>query len=165
MKFRSPGSQALHIALLSGHTLVIPPEGVDVPTDFRREAIAQGAEPMAVDPIQRSPAAVAALTAMVASSALGAAEGTAAGGAAVANEDAAAAAAAAENRKQLVKAAIQSMLEANNEADFTADGKPNLNSLKKVAGFNVSRQEADEAWEAMQAEAEAEAEAQEQAQD
>lgn len=163
MKFRSPSSKALHIALLSGHTLAIPPEGVEVPAEFRREAIARGAEPMATDPIQRSSAAVAALTAMVANGASGAT----ASGSAVASEDAAAAATAAENRKQLVKDAIKSMLEANNEADFTADGKPNLNALKKMAGFNVSRQEADEAWEAMQAEAQAEeqAEKQEQAQE
>lgn len=150
MKFRSPGSQALHIALLSGHTLVIPPEGTEVAAEFRREAIARGAEPMADDPIERSPAAVAALTAMLSQ---GAATGATSTGSTDAQNDAAAAALAAENRKQMVKAAIKQMLEANNEADFTADGKPNLNVLKKVAGFNVSRQEADEAWEALQAEA------------
>ncbi|WP_407715779.1 hypothetical protein ACJJWD_09495 [Comamonas testosteroni] len=154
MKFRSPGSQALHIALLSGHTLVIPPEGVEVAAEFRREAIARGAEPMAADPIERSPAAVAALTAMLAQgAATGAATGATSTGSTEAQNDAAAAALAAENRKQMVKAAIKQMLEGNNEADFTADGKPNLNVLKKVAGFNVSRQEADEAWEALQAEA------------
>ncbi len=150
MKFRSPGSQALHIALLSGHTLVIPPEGTEVAAEFRREAIARGAEPMAADPIERSPAAVAALTAMLAQ---GAATGATSTGSTEAQNDAAAAAPAAENRKQMVKDAIKQLLVANNEADFTADGKPNLNSLKKVAGFNVSRQEADEAWEALQAEA------------
>lgn len=150
MKFRSPGSQALHIALLSGHTLVIPPEGVDVPTEFRREAIARGAEPMAAEAIHESPAAVAALSAMLTQ---GAAAGATSTGSTDTQNDAAAAALAAENRKQLVKDAIKQLLEANDEADFTADGKPNLNALKKAAGFNVSRQEADEAWEALQNEA------------
>lgn len=150
MKFRSPGSESLHIALLSGHTLVIPPEGTEVAAEFRREAIARGAEPMAPETIQDSPAAVAALTAMLAQ---GAAAGATSTGFTAAQNDAAAAALAAENRKQMVKDAIKQLLVANNEADFTADGKPNLNSLKKVAGFNVSRQEADEAWEVLQAEA------------
>lgn len=150
MKFRSPGSQALHIALLSGHTLVIPPEGTEVTAEFRREAIARGAEPMAEDPIQRSPAAVAALTAMLSH---GAAANLGDAGSTVAQSDAAAAAIAAENRKQMVKDAIKQLLVANNEADFTADGKPNLTALKKAAGFNVSRQEADEAWEVLQTEA------------
>ncbi|MEG0939717.1 MAG: hypothetical protein RSE32_13565 [Comamonas sp.] len=153
MKFRSPGSQALHIALLSGHTLAIPPEGVDVPAEFRREAIAKGAEPMAIESIQDSPAAVAALTAMLAQSAPA---GAVIGSNGSAQDDAAAAAAAAENRKVMIKAALKSMLEGNNEADFTADGKPNLNSLKKVAGFNVARGEADDAWAELQAELDAE---------
>lgn len=45
MKFRSPISEPLHVALTSGHTMVIPPtdEGVDVPDAFQREAMARGA--------------------------------------------------------------------------------------------------------------------------
>ncbi|CAM4267419.1 hypothetical protein COAQ111491_14120 [Comamonas aquatilis] len=149
MKFRSPGSQALHIALLSGHTLAIPPEGVDVPAEFRREAIAKGAEPMAIESIQESPAAMAALAVMLAQSAPA---GGASAGSAGALDDAAAAAAAAEKRKAMIKDALKAMLAGNNEADFTADGKPNLNSLKKVAGFNVARGETDDAWAELQAE-------------
>lgn len=49
MKFRSPGDEPMHISLTSGHTLVIPAEGVEVPDMFRREAIARGAEPLASD--------------------------------------------------------------------------------------------------------------------
>lgn len=46
MKFRSPSAaQPLHVALTSGHTMVVPPEdeGVDVPQMFLREALARGA--------------------------------------------------------------------------------------------------------------------------
>ncbi len=45
MKFRSPTDEPLHVALTSGHTMVIPPdaEGIDVPKHFQREAISRGA--------------------------------------------------------------------------------------------------------------------------
>ena len=45
MKLRSPSNEPLHIALTSGHTLVIPAadEGVEVPLMFRREALSRGA--------------------------------------------------------------------------------------------------------------------------
>ncbi len=126
MKFRSPGAEALHIALTSGHTLVIPAEGVDVPQHFRREAISQGAEPMSADRQDES-FAPAALPLQVS---------TAAG---------------PEARKKLIADALLSMLNGSDEADFTKDGKPNLAKLKEVAGFNVSRAEADVVWEEVQA--------------
>lgn len=43
MKFRSPTDEPLHIALTSGHTAVVTPEGVELEPMFRREAIARGA--------------------------------------------------------------------------------------------------------------------------
>lgn len=42
-RFRSPTNTPLSVALTSGHTTVIPPEGVDLPSIFHREAIARGA--------------------------------------------------------------------------------------------------------------------------
>lgn len=42
-RFRSPTDTPLHVALTSGHTAVIPPEGVELATAFHREAIARGA--------------------------------------------------------------------------------------------------------------------------
>ena len=44
-KFRSPTGEPLHVALTTGHTMVIPPsdEGVEVPSNFQREAISRGA--------------------------------------------------------------------------------------------------------------------------
>lgn len=126
MKFRSPGEQPLHIGLTSGHTLVIPQEGVEVPDMFRREAIARGAEPIA-----DSGAVIASADATPQS---GNGEGT------------------AEKRQGLIKDALRTMLNGANEEDFTTDGKPNLQRLKAVAGFNVSRAEADAVWAQVQAE-------------
>ena len=128
MKFRSLGAAALHIALTSGHTLVIPPEGVYVPTPFRREAISQGAEPLGVDVGDASfePADPASPL-----------QGNAAD--------------AAEARKKMIADALLTMLNGSDEADFTAAGLPNLGKLKVVAGFNVSRAEADAVWAEVQA--------------
>ncbi|MFZ7319680.1 hypothetical protein ACLS0R_11570 [Comamonas jiangduensis] len=127
MKFRSPGDEPLHISLISGHTLVIPAEGVEVPDMFRREAIARGAEPLASD------------GSVVA--------------AAPKNDDGATGKSSADNRKDLIKEALRTMLNGSNEEDFTAAGTPNLKRLQAVAGFQVSRADADAAWAEVQAEA------------
>ena len=42
-RFRSPTDTPLHVALISGHTAVIPPEGIVLAPMFYREAIARGA--------------------------------------------------------------------------------------------------------------------------
>lgn len=42
-QFRSPTDTPLHVALTSGHTAVIPPEGIELAPMFHREAIARGA--------------------------------------------------------------------------------------------------------------------------
>lgn len=129
MKFRSPGDEPLHIALTSGHTLVIAPEGVEVPDVFRREAIARGAEPMAPDGSHYAPVHQP-----------GGEEG---------GEDGQS---TEEKRLELVKHALRSMLNGANEDDFTAAGLPNLKRLQFLAGFNVPRAEADAAWALVQAE-------------
>lgn len=48
MKFRSPTDEPLHVALLSGHTCIIPPEGAELEQMFHREAISRGAVPGSV---------------------------------------------------------------------------------------------------------------------
>ncbi|CAN7451887.1 hypothetical protein LJR066_002839 [Acidovorax sp. LjRoot66] len=45
MKFRSPTAQPLHVALTTGHTCVVPPEGAEIDQIFHREAISRGAIP------------------------------------------------------------------------------------------------------------------------
>lgn len=57
MNFRSPTEEPLHIALTSGHTAVVTPEGNELATMFHREAIARGAVPSTV---QHEPTAITA---------------------------------------------------------------------------------------------------------
>ncbi|MFT3815260.1 MAG: hypothetical protein QM740_18085 [Acidovorax sp.] len=42
-RFRSPTDTPLHVALTSGHTAMIPPDGIELDPMFHREAIARGA--------------------------------------------------------------------------------------------------------------------------
>lgn len=126
MRFRSPNPEKpIHVALTSGHTLVIPHEGCEVSEIFRREAIALGAELM--DSSGDVIAAAAQAPAVNAQS-------------------------IADNRKELIKNALRTMLNGANEDDFTDKGLPNLKRLQAVAGFNVPRTEADAAWAEVQAE-------------
>lgn len=50
MKLKSPTATPIHVALLSGEAIQIGPEPRDVPTQFRRPALAAGAVPEGVDP-------------------------------------------------------------------------------------------------------------------
>ncbi|MDP3230717.1 MAG: hypothetical protein Q8N13_22470 [Acidovorax sp.] len=43
-KYRSPSDQPIHVALTTGHTASIPPEGVELDPMFHAEARARGAE-------------------------------------------------------------------------------------------------------------------------
>lgn len=43
MKLRSPFPTPLHLALTSGHTFVVPHDGVEVPAVFQAEALSKGA--------------------------------------------------------------------------------------------------------------------------
>lgn len=45
MKFRSPTPEPVSVGLTSGHTAVVPPEGVELDEMFHREAIAKGCLP------------------------------------------------------------------------------------------------------------------------
>lgn len=45
--------------------------------------------------------------------------------------------------------AMQMMVKEPNAADFTADGKPKTDAVSKIVGFTVSREERDNAWEAV----------------
>lgn len=49
MKFKSPSDEPLHIALTSGHSIVIEPEGTEVPALFQKEAVARGAFPVGIE--------------------------------------------------------------------------------------------------------------------
>jgi hypothetical protein len=52
MKFTPPTDEDMHIALTSGHSIVIKSnggEGTEVPALFAKEAIARGAEPVGIE--------------------------------------------------------------------------------------------------------------------
>jgi hypothetical protein len=54
---------------------------------------------------------------------------------------------ASKSKTQIIHDAIQLMLDGANEGDFTGDGKPNLTALSRLAGFTVTRDERDAAWQ------------------
>lgn len=68
---------------------------------------------------------------------------------ALAGEDAAPilAAAPAFDRKAIITAAINSMLDGDDKEDFNADGKPALRRVSARVGFQVEREEADAIFE------------------
>lgn len=49
MKLKSPKETHIQVALLSGHCLVVPPEGREIPQMFVQEAFKQGCVPMETD--------------------------------------------------------------------------------------------------------------------
>ena len=49
MKFRSPTETHVHLASTSGHTFVIGPDLVEVPTRFHRTAVMEGCIPQGMD--------------------------------------------------------------------------------------------------------------------
>lgn len=106
MKFKSPSEEPMHIALTSGHSIVIDPDGTEVPAIFQKEAIAKGAIPLGI-------------------------------------ETAAPLEGQTFDRAQVIKDAINQMLDSADEESFTNDGKPDLRKLRGIVGFGVSREEAD----------------------
>lgn len=106
MKFKSPSEEPMHVALISGHSIVIEPEGTEVPAIFQKEAIARGAMPVGI-------------------------------------EEAAPLEGQKFDRAQVIKDAINQMLDSADEESFTNDGKPDLRKLRGIVGFTVSREEAD----------------------
>lgn len=55
MKFRSPTDEPLHVALTTGHTCTISPEGDEIPQMFHREAISRGAIPGSITAPETAP--------------------------------------------------------------------------------------------------------------
>lgn len=106
MKFKSPSDEPMHIALTSGHAIVIEPEGSEVPAIFHKEAIARGAIPFGI-------------------------------------EEAAPLAGQNFDRAQVIRDAMNKMLDSADEDSFTKDGKPDLRKLRAMVGFGIDREEAD----------------------
>jgi hypothetical protein len=110
MKFRSITDEDIHIALTSGHTTIVTPEGNDIDKMFAKEAIARGCLP----------------------------EG-------VSDEDVKVS--GGFDRAKVIADVLNGMLDGGDEKDFTSHGKPDLKRLNSLLGFQISRAEADAAWE------------------
>ncbi len=116
MKFKAPGDEPISIGLTSGHTLVITPDGTEVPPKFRREAIARDCKPVGVsteENVSLDPE---------------------------------------KDRAALIRAAIEKLLDGDDEGNFDADDKPNVRKLSAAAGFDISKGERNKAWTAYEAE-------------
>lgn len=112
MKFKSPSAEPLHIALTSGHSIVIDPEGTETPALYQKEAIARGAIPVGI-------------------------------------QEAAPLEGQTFSREQAITDAINSMLDGDEQDNFTNDGKPDLRKLRAIVGFHVAREEADKIFDSI----------------
>lgn len=117
MRFYAPGGEPVMIALTSGHTTVVDPEGSELEPRFHKEALAQGCRP----------------------------EGAAA--------DEGFDRTAVFDRRKVIRAAIETLLDSSDPEAFTNDGVPALRKVTEAAGFQVSREERDAVWSEVSAEA------------
>lgn len=51
-----------------------------------------------------------------------------------------------QGKQTLIVAAIEKLIDANDEATLDGNGRPKLANLKKEAGFGITKSEADAAW-------------------
>lgn len=130
MKFRSPTETPIHVALTTGHTAVIPQEGVELAPMFHREAISRGAIP----------------------GSLTNEEALLLSGNSAANTLASNTPPPGFDRNAEIRKVIESMLAGSNEGDFNNDGKPSMAVVNKLLGFQASRSEVDAVWTAMEIE-------------
>lgn len=118
MRLKSPTNEPISFGTSngSGHSMVLGPEGDDVPQMFIQSAFAAGAIPAEAD----------------------------------ADEFVSAPKATFEKTDQeLIKNAIKTMLERNDEGDFTAGGLPNRKKLSALVGMNVTAEDVTTAWTAL----------------
>ena len=127
MKFKTSTGSSLQIILLSGHSIVIGPEfGEHVPDIFVNECLAKGC---IADRSIAEPND--------------------------AKVQAGAGAEGQEDQKQAYRKAFVTMLERNEEGDFTNDGFPNTNAVSKLVGFRANKEEMLAEFRQMKIEAEA----------
>ena len=119
MKFKSTQVNAdtgvvedTHVALTTGHTVVITAEGNEIESRFHKEAIAAGCVPIGLS-----------------------------------EDDASESTSKGFNRKERIRECLNAMMDGNDPEDFTAVGRPNINRLKALVGFNFDRAEADAIWD------------------
>ena len=118
MRLKSPTNDPISFGTSngSGHSMVLGPEGDDVPQMFIQSAFAAGAVP--VDAVAEEFIA-----------------------APVKNHS--------KTDLELIEAGIKTMLERNDEGDFTAGGLPNRKKLSALVGMNVTAEDVTIAWTAL----------------
>lgn len=122
MKFRSPTDEPIFLSLTSGHTAIVPREGVELAPMFNRVAVANGAIPGTMTDEE---------AVLLANGGPGAAD--------VPGFD----------RGTEITKALNKMLDSTEEGMFRNDGKPDLRKLNALLGFQAAREEADKAWDAL----------------
>lgn len=115
MKLYPPvGEPMIHIALLTGHTLAVMPEGTDVPREFLSAAIEAGCvEEREIPELTEDDTA---------------------------SDDEIE---LALERALKIREALNTMLDNNNANDFKNDGKPNLLRVSHLVGFKADKAEVE----------------------
>ena len=125
MKFRSRrDGEVIRIASTSGHICLVGSEFVEVPEHMEPDAYAAGCVSEALynsikSDMEKDAAAKTALT----------------GGALTPAQ-----------KHEAIKLAIQSMLDGNEDGNFTTAGLPNMKVLVKQTGFPLTKDEMEAAW-------------------
>ncbi len=118
MRLKSPTNEPISFGTSngSGHSMVLGPEGAEVPKMFIQSAFAAGAVPEDADTDEFVSAPKATFE---------------------------------KTDQELIQNAIKTMLERNDEGDFTAGGLPNRKKLSALVGMNVSAEDLTIAWTAL----------------
>lgn len=122
MKFRSPTDEPVFLGLTSGHTVVVPREGVELDAKWNKTAIAAGCIPGTLTDEE---------AAMLAAG------------------DAAAASVPGFDRHGEITKVLTKMLDSTEEGLFRQDGRPDMRKVNAMLGFRAERSEIDKAWDAL----------------
>lgn len=124
LMFRSPTDVPVRVALLSGQVALVGPEWRELPENMHADAVAQGClrDNMLVSPPVVRPAAAAGA------------------GGRIADADGA------------YRVALTTMIERDEEGDFTKDALPNINAVSKLCGFSARKEDVLRVFREMKAE-------------
>lgn len=114
MQFRSPTSAPISIVLLSGHSAVVGPEWRDLPELFHHDAVRLGCERTDQAPIPAKTQVEAG------DESLGRDDGS---------------------HEAAYRQALTTMLDRDEEGDFTADALPNTNVVSGLCGFRARKED------------------------
>lgn len=116
MRLKSPTSIPISFGTGSGHSMVLGPDGADVPPMFIQAAFASGAVPADADADEFIAAPPKTFS---------------------------------KTDQELIQQGIKTMLERNEDNDFTAAGLPNRKKLAALVGLNVTPEDLIVAWKTL----------------